>query len=108
MRIGTGRSWREPAARTPGVVKKIAASRRNAAVSATVNRGRMSRKLFAAVLVALILTPPAAGRLTQVMPGVTYERVLRWTTAGPVVMYVVTAPKPQGLYRLTPLLSNGT
>ena len=68
----------------------------------------MSRKLFAAALVALILTPPAAGRPTQVMPGVTYERVLRWTTAGPIVMYVVTAPKPQGLYRLMPLLSNGT
>src|SRR5438132_3900938 len=68
----------------------------------------MSRKLFAAVLVALILTPPAAGRPTQVMPGVTYERVLRWTAAGPQVLYVVTAPKPQGLYRLMPLLSNGT
>ena len=68
----------------------------------------MSRKLFAVVLLALILTPPAAGRPTQVMPGVTYERVLRWTPAGPMVMYVVTGPKPQGLYRLTPLLSNGT
>lgn len=42
------------------------------------------------------------------MPGVTYERILRWSPAGPLVMYVVTAPKPQGLYRLTPLLSNGT
>lgn len=42
------------------------------------------------------------------MPDVTYERILRWTPAGPMVMYVVTAPKPQGLYRLTPLLSNGT
>ena len=68
----------------------------------------MSRKLFAAVLVAFILTPPAAGRPTQLMPGVTYERVHRWTAAGPMVMYVVTAPKPQGLYRLMPLLSNGT
>ena len=42
------------------------------------------------------------------MPGVTYERILRWTAAGPTAMYVVTAPKPQGLYRLMPLLSNGT
>jgi hypothetical protein len=42
------------------------------------------------------------------MPGVTYQRILRWTSAGPVEMYVVTAPKPQGLYRLTTLLSNGT
>ena len=42
------------------------------------------------------------------MPGVTYERILRWTAAGPLAMYVVTSPKPQGLYRLMPLLSNGT
>jgi len=68
----------------------------------------MSRNLFAAVLVALILTPPAAGRPTQLLPGVTYDRTLRWTAAGPQVMYVVTAPRPQGLYRLMPLLSNGT
>ena len=68
----------------------------------------MSRKLFAVVLLALILTPPAAGRPTLLMPGVTYNRILRWTPAGPQAMYVVTAPKPQGLYRLTPLLSNGT
>lgn len=42
------------------------------------------------------------------MPGVSYQRILRWTPNGPVVLYVVTAPKPGGLYTLTPLLSNGT
>jgi hypothetical protein len=42
------------------------------------------------------------------MPGVTYDRILRWTPAGPVMLHLVTAPKPQGLYKLTPLLSNGT
>jgi hypothetical protein len=42
------------------------------------------------------------------MPGVSYQRILRWTPAGPVAMYVVTTPKPQGLYKLMPLLSNGT
>ena len=68
----------------------------------------MSRKLFFAVLVGLVLVPPASARPTQLMPGVTYERILQWTAAGPRVMYVVTAPKPEGLYRLTPLLSNGT
>src|SRR5256714_3909890 len=98
----------QAAAWPPAVVKKMAASRRTAAVSAPVTRGRMSRKLFVAVFVALFLTPAAAGRPTQVMPGVTYERVLRWTAAGPLVMYVVSAPKPQGQYRLMPLLSNGT
>jgi hypothetical protein len=69
----------------------------------------MSRKLlFAVIVVGLIVVPSASARPTQLMPGVSYERILRWTSAGPVVMYVVTAPKPQGLYRLTPLLSNGT
>jgi hypothetical protein len=68
----------------------------------------MSRTLFAVALVSLILTPAAAGKPTQLMPGVTYDRILRWTAAGPQAMYVVTAPKPQGLYRLMPLLSNGT
>jgi exopolysaccharide biosynthesis protein len=39
------------------------------------------------------------------MPGVTFDhRVLK----GPVQAYVVTAPKPGGLYSLTPLLSNDT
>jgi hypothetical protein len=68
----------------------------------------MGRKLLVVVFVVLLFAPSASARPTQLMPGVKYERVLRWTTAGPVVMHVVTAPKPQGLYRLTPLLSNGT
>lgn len=69
----------------------------------------MRRNLFfAAFVVALVLVPTASARPARLLPGVTYERILRWTPAGPMVMYVVTAPKPQGLYRLTPLLSNGT
>jgi hypothetical protein len=68
----------------------------------------MGRKLLAAVVVALVLAPSGSARPTQLMPGVTYDRILRWTPTGPVVMHVVTAPRPQGLYRLTPLLSNGT
>src|SRR5262249_3253847 len=44
-------------------------------------------------------------RPSPIMPGVTYDqRVLK----GPVHAYVVTAPKPGGLYSLTPILSNGT
>jgi len=63
--------------------------------------------LFAAVVV-LLLAPSAHAAATQLMPGVTYERILRWTPAGPQVLHVVTAPKPVGLYKLMPLLSNGT
>jgi hypothetical protein len=68
----------------------------------------MRRTVLFGVLVALLLAPSASAAATQLMPGVSYQRILRWTPAGPVVMYVVTAPKPQGLYKLTPLLSNGT
>ena len=68
----------------------------------------MARKLLIAVILGLILAPPASTRPTQVMPGVTYDHILQWTPAGPVQLYVAMAPKPVGLYTLTPLLSNGT
>jgi hypothetical protein len=69
----------------------------------------MSRKLLTAtVFLALMFAPPADARPAQVMPGVTFERILQWTAGGPVALYVITAPKPGGLYTLTPLLSNGT
>jgi flagellar hook assembly protein FlgD len=67
----------------------------------------MSRKLAITALCGLIFAPATAARPTQVMPGVTYERTLQWTGAGPVATYVVTAPRPVGLYSLTALLSNG-
>jgi len=42
------------------------------------------------------------------MPGVTYQREVEFTPHGPVVLDVVTAPKPDGtLYTLTPAVSNG-
>src|SRR5690348_14568841 len=68
----------------------------------------MRRTVLFTVVVALLFVPSAPAAVTQLMPGVSYQRILRWTPAGPVTMYVVTAPKPQGLYKLTPLLSNGT
>jgi hypothetical protein len=76
--------------------------------SATVGRGLMLRKLLIAVILTLIVASPAAASPVQVLPGVTYDRILRWTPAGPLALYVITAPKPGGLYSLTPLLSNGT
>src|SRR5439155_7592029 len=65
----------------------------------------MPRKLVAVAFLALVPAPLASARPAQIMPGVTYEhRVLK----GPVQAYVVTAPKPAGLYSVTPLLSNDT
>jgi hypothetical protein len=41
------------------------------------------------------------------MPGVSYQRKVEFTAHGPVVLDVVTAPKPDGtLYTLAPALSN--
>ena len=42
------------------------------------------------------------------MPGVTYSRQVQFTAHGPVVINVMTAPKPGGLYSLKPVLANGT
>lgn len=41
------------------------------------------------------------------MPGVTYERQVEFTAAGPVVLHVIAAPRPGGLWSLEPVLSNG-
>ena len=44
---------------------------------------------------------------TELMPGVTYTREVDLTAAGPVVLDVVTAPKPDGtVYSLAPVLSD--
>ena len=60
-----------------------------------------------ASLVAVFAAPAHAG--TQVlMPNVSYARSVQFTAHGPVVLHVVTAPRPGGLYQLKPLLSNGT
>jgi hypothetical protein len=42
------------------------------------------------------------------MPGVTYSKKLQFTAHGPVVLHVLTAPRPGGLYSLQPILANGT
>ena len=42
------------------------------------------------------------------MPGVTYQKRIEFTAHGPVVMHVLTAPKPGGAWGLHPVLSNGT
>jgi exopolysaccharide biosynthesis protein len=68
----------------------------------------MFRKCLLTAAVALVLAPTAAARPTVLMPGVTYEHKLEWTAAGPRSTYVVTAPRPTGLYSLAPILSNGT
>jgi hypothetical protein len=67
----------------------------------------LRRALIAGILVlALAPSAPAAGR-TLLMPGVTYERQVRFTWHGPVVVHILRGPKPGGLHALRPVLSNG-
>ena len=51
---------------------------------------------------------PRAAQGTELMPGVTYERTVTFTPHGVVVLHVITAPRPGGLYALAPVLARGT
>jgi Phosphodiester glycosidase/FlgD Ig-like domain len=73
------------------------------------------RRLLTLVALAAVAAVPAgaAPKRVQVtaqqllLPGVTYQRQVEFTPHGPVVLDVVTTPRPDGsLYTLQPLLSN--
>jgi hypothetical protein len=68
----------------------------------------MLRKALTCALLGLTFAVSAQARPVQLMPKVTYEHRLEWTSAGPLSLYVVSAPRAGGLYSLTPLLSNET
>jgi hypothetical protein len=67
----------------------------------------LSRIVITAAL-GLLLAAPAAAQTRTLMPGVTYERAVQFTSHGPVALHVVTGPRPDGLYALLPVLSNET
>jgi Phosphodiester glycosidase len=59
-------------------------------------------------LLALVIAPAASAARAEVLaPGIGYEKRLEFTRHGPIVLHVLTAPKPGGLYTLEPVLSNG-
>ncbi|HST13809.1 MAG TPA: phosphodiester glycosidase family protein [Gaiellaceae bacterium] len=64
----------------------------------------------AAIIVGLTaaLASTAAAQGTQLLPGVTYDRTVSFTPRGVVVLHVITAPRPVGLYALGPVLARGT
>ncbi len=68
------------------------------------------RKLVIGGIAALCCSragrPAAATQKQALMPGVTYERAVQFTSHGPVALHVVRGPKPTGLYELRPVLSN--
>lgn len=72
----------------------------------------MGRRLpllaFACGLVALLAIPVAVAQKRDLWPGVTFEQTIQVTPSGPVVIDVLTGPRPGGTTTLQPLLSNGT
>jgi phosphodiester glycosidase len=74
--------------------------------------GFVVRRVVICALCAGILGAPAPAsaetpvRGQTLLPGVVYSRQVEFTSHGPVVVNVITAPKPTGLYALKPVLSN--
>ena len=69
----------------------------------------MTRRLlvvFAAVVGLGVAAGPAAAQSTPLFPGASYEQSVQFTPHGPVSLHVVRGPRPVGLYRLRPVLSN--
>jgi hypothetical protein len=64
------------------------------------------RRVLSSCLFALVLCGPAHPAPQELIPGLTYDRKLEFTTAGPVVVNVLTVPRPGGLWQLNPALSN--
>jgi Phosphodiester glycosidase len=78
------------------------------------SRGVVVRTVVICALCAGILAiPGTAAAATPVrgqtlLPGVVYSRQVEFTSHGPVVINVISAPKPGGLFALRPVLSNDT
>ena len=66
------------------------------------------RQLLIAGLLAAPLAAPAAAQPQELIPGLTYDRRIEFTTAGPVVANVLTIPRPGGLWKVQPVLSTET
>jgi Phosphodiester glycosidase len=64
------------------------------------------RKLVIASLAAISVVAPGSARAQELMPGVTYQRQVQFTLHGPVVINVLTMPRPGSLWTLGPVLSN--
>ena len=78
------------------------------------SRGVVVRAGVICALCAGILSIPGVApaaapvRGQTLLPGLVYSRQVELTAHGPVVIHVISAPKPGGLYALKPVLSNET
>src|SRR5438876_6545660 len=70
----------------------------------------MALRLLTVVVLLGALAAPAHAQGTELVPGVTYEKIVQFTPHGAVALHVITAPRPgdqNGLYQLAPLLGRG-
>ena len=55
----------------------------------------MLRRAVIIAVLALVPAGPAPAAPQELIPGLTYERKLEFTTAGPAVANVLTVPRPE-------------
>jgi Phosphodiester glycosidase/FlgD Ig-like domain len=67
---------------------------------------RLASAAALAALVSVAWAAPAGAQATPLFPGASYEQSVEFTPHGPVSIHVVRGPRPVGLYRLRPVLSN--
>src|SRR5690348_2352077 len=68
----------------------------------------MPRRIALLCALAAVFAVPADAQPTTLLPGVTYEKTVEFTPHGAVVLNVITAPRPGGLYQLGPALARNT
>lgn len=68
----------------------------------------MIRLLVIGAVLAAVLAGRAAAAPITLLPGVAYDRQVEFTPHGPVVLNILTAPRPGGLYALRPVLAKET
>jgi len=64
------------------------------------------RRVLITVLLAGVFAAPAGAFSQTLIPGLTYTRQVLFTPHGPVVVHVLAAPRPGGLWGLHPVLSD--
>lgn len=65
----------------------------------------MPRRAVIVCLLLLVSAGTAKAAPRELIPGLSYDRRLEFTTTGPVVANVLTLPRPGGLWQLGPALS---
>jgi hypothetical protein len=70
-------------------------------------RGQLLRRVLIVALLAAVFAPSTGAATQTLLPGLTYTRQLLFTPHGPVVVHVLVAPRPSGLWSLDPVLSDG-